>query len=212
MAGFSAMRAMSRRNDDPAAASRPFDAERDGFVMGEGAGILVMEREEHARKRGATILAEFAGSGETCDAHHVTAPRPDGAGASGAMRVALADAGADASQVNYFNAHGTSTPHNDAAETNALKSVFGEDMPLVTSTKSMTGHLLGAAGAIEAIACILSIRNGVIPPTINYENPDPDCQVNLVANEAREAEVEIAMSNSLGFGGHNASIILRRYE
>jgi 3-oxoacyl-[acyl-carrier-protein] synthase II len=212
MAGFSAMRAMSRRNDDPERASRPFDADRDGFVMGEGAGIVALESEKHAKARGAEILAVLAGSGETCDAYHVTAPRPDGSGAATAMRLALEEAGANTDAIDYFNAHGTSTKHNDASETMALKLVFGENMPLVSSTKSMIGHLLGAAGAVEGIACIQAIREGIIPPNINYETPDPECDVNLVANEAREAKIEMAMSNSLGFGGHNASIILKRYE
>jgi 3-oxoacyl-[acyl-carrier-protein] synthase II len=211
MAGFCAMKALSRRNDDPAAASRPFDADRDGFVMGEGAGIIVLEAEEHARARGAEILGEYGGHGETCDAYHITSPLPDGSGAAAAMRIALADAGVAPGEVGYFNAHGTSTKYNDAAESLALRSVFGEAMPPVSSTKSMVGHLLGAAGAVEAIACWLAIRDGILPPSINYNTPDPDCQVNLVANEAREADVAIAMSNSLGFGGHNVSIIVKRY-
>jgi 3-oxoacyl-[acyl-carrier-protein] synthase II len=212
LAGFGAMRALSTRNEEPERASRPFDAERDGFVMAEGAGVLVLESEEHARRRGAEILAEVAGVGATCDAYHVAAPLPDGSGPAAAMRAALADAGINASEVDYYNAHGTSTKLNDASECLSLKSVFGEDMPPVSSTKSMTGHLLGAAGAIEAIACVMTLRDGVIPPNINYENPDPECALNLVANEAREANVAIALSNSLGFGGHNASIVFKRYE
>jgi 3-oxoacyl-[acyl-carrier-protein] synthase II len=212
MAGFCAMRAMSRRNDEPERASRPFDADRDGFVMGEGSGVVVLESEEHARKRGAKILADLAGFGETSDAYHVTAPLPDGAGAAAAMRIALDEARVNVEEVDYFNAHGTSTRHNDISEAIALRKVFGESMPPVSSTKSMMGHLLGAAGAVEAIVCILSVLHGILPPSINYETPDPECIVNLVANHAREAKVEIAMSNSLGFGGHNASILFRRYN
>ena len=211
IAGFAAMRAISRRNDAPEKASRPFDKDRDGFVLADGAGILVLESEAHARARGADILGEVAGMGETCDAYHITAPREDGSGAAEAMRVALAEAGVNPDQIVYYNAHGTSTHHNDPMECRALRTVFGEPGPLVSSTKSMTGHLLGAAGAIEAIACLMTIRHGVIPPNINYETPDPECPVNLVANAAREAHVAIAMSNSLGFGGHNASIIFKSY-
>ncbi len=212
MAGFCAMKAMSRRNDEPQRASRPFDLDRDGFVMGDGAGIVVLESEQHAKARGAAILGVVAGVGETCDAYHITAPLPDGSGAMGAMRAALTDAQIEASQVDYFNAHGTSTKHNDSAESLALVNVFGEGMPPVSSTKSMTGHLLGAAGSLEAIICMLAIRDGVLPPSINYDTPDPECPVNLIANEAREGKVAIAMSNSLGFGGHNASLILKRYD
>lgn len=212
MAGFSALKVLSCRNDAPERASRPFDADRDGFVMGEGAGILVLESQEHARKRGAQILGEVAGYGESCDAYHITAPRPDGSGAVAAMEAALRDARMDPSEVDYFNAHGTSTKYNDMSEALALKTVFGEDMPPVSSTKSMIGHLLGAAGAVEAVACLLAIRDGILPPSINYETPDPECMVNLVANEAREADTAVAMSNSLGFGGHNASIILKPYD
>lgn len=212
MAGFCAMKAMSRRNDEPERASRPFDIDRDGFVMGDGAGIVVLESEDHAKARGAQILGEVAGAGETCDAYHITAPLPDGAGATGAMRAALAQAQVEPSAIDYFNAHGTSTKHNDSAESLALRDVFGEKMPPVSSTKSMTGHLLGAAGSLEAIICMLAIRDGVLPPSINYDTPDPECPVNIVANEAREAKVAIAMSNSLGFGGHNASLILKRYD
>lgn len=212
LAGFSSMKALSRRNDEPERASRPFDADRDGFVMGEGAGILVLESEAHAKARGAEILGEVAGYAESCDAFHVTAPREDGSGAARAMRNALLDARVDPEAVGYFNAHGTSTKYNDLAESRALLTVFGESMPPVSSTKSMIGHLLGAAGAVEAIACLMAIREGVIPPSINYETPDPECPINIVANEARKADVEIAMSNSLGFGGHNSSLILKRYE
>ena len=212
MAGFCAMKAMSRRNEEPQRASRPFDLDRDGFVMGDGAGIVVLESEAHAKARGAAILGEVAGFGETCDAHHITAPVPDGSGAIGAMRAALADAGLTPDRVDYFNAHGTSTKHNDASESMALRAVFGDTMPPVSSTKSMTGHLLGAAGSLEAILCLLAIRDGVLPPSINYDTPDPECSVNIIANQAREAKVAIAMSNSLGFGGHNASLILKRYD
>lgn len=210
--GFAAMKALSRRNDEPERASRPFDADRDGFVMSEGAGMLLLESEEHARARGAEVLCEVAGYGETCDAYHVVAPRPDGSGAAEAMRIAIEDAQLNPEDVDYFNAHGTSTKYNDIAESLALRAVFGHDMPPVSATKSMIGHLLGAAGAVEAIACILSILHGVIHPSINYETPDPECPVNVVASEAREARVDVAMSNSLGFGGHNASIVLKKYE
>jgi 3-oxoacyl-[acyl-carrier-protein] synthase II len=212
IAGFSAMKALSCRNDEPHRASRPFDVDRDGFVMAEGAGILVLESEEHAQARGANILGEVAGQGETCDAYHIVAPRPDGSGAEVAMKNALADAELEATDVDYFNAHGTSTKYNDMAEAQALKRVFGEQMPPVSSTKSMTGHLLGAAGAVEAIACLLAIRDGILPPNVNYDTPDPECLVNIVANEARQAPVKVAMSNSLGFGGHNSTLIFRKYE
>ncbi|MFP4173095.1 MAG: beta-ketoacyl-ACP synthase II [Candidatus Hydrogenedentota bacterium] len=212
MASFSAMKALSCRNDEPERASRPFDRDRDGFVMGEGGGALVLESEEHARKRGAEILGEIAGMADTCDAYHITAPRPDGSCASGAMRLALEDANVEPSAIGYFNAHGTSTKLNDAAETLALKTVFGEAMPPVSSTKSMIGHLLGAAGAVEALACLLAVRDGVLPPSINYDTPDPECDINIVANEAREARIDFAMSNSLGFGGHNSSLVIARYE
>lgn len=212
VAGFAAMKALSTRNDDPQRASRPFDADRDGFVIAEGAGIIVLESEEHARARGAEILGVVAGMGETCDAYHITSPRPDGEAAVAAMRKALDAAGVRPEQVGYYNAHGTSTKYNDSSETLALKKVFGDSMPPVSSTKSMTGHLLGAAGSVEAIACLLAIRHGVLPPNINFETPDPECEVNLVANEAREADIAIAMSNSLGFGGHNAAIVLTSYD
>ena len=211
VAGFISMRAMSTRNDAPEQASRPFDKDRDGFVLGEGAGALVIESEEHAKARGAEILAEVGGMGETCDAFHLVAPREDGSGAARAIQFALEDAGIQPEDIDYFNAHGTSTRYNEVAEAKSLRTVFGDNMPLVSSTKSMTGHLLGAASAIEAIACIQSIRSGVIPPSINFETPDPECEVNLVANEAREADVAIALSNALGFGGHNAALVLRRY-
>lgn len=211
LAAFSAMKALSTRNDEPQRASRPFDRDRDGFVMGEGAGIVVLESEDHARARGAEILGVLAGYGETCDAYHVTAPTPDGSGAAGAMEAALRDARVSADRIDYFNAHGTSTKYNDMAESLALRRVFGDASPPVSSTKSMIGHLLGAAGAVEAIICLLAIRDGILPPSINYETPDPDCPVNIVANEAREAPVAFAMSNSLGFGGHNASLIISDY-
>ena len=213
VAGFAAIKALSRRNDDPEHASRPFDADRDGFVIGEGAGIVVLESEEHAKARGAEILCELAGYGETCDAYHVVAPRPDGSGAAGAMKFALDDAEMNPEEVSYFNAHGTSTKYNDIAESMALTTIFGTDsMPPVSSSKSMIGHLLGAAGAVEAVACALSIRDNIIHPSVNFEKVDPECPVNIVANEAREADVRVTMSNSLGFGGHNASLIFKRYE
>ncbi|MFP6581301.1 MAG: beta-ketoacyl-ACP synthase II [Candidatus Hydrogenedentota bacterium] len=210
--GFAAMRATSNRNDEPERASRPFDADRNGFVMAEGAGILILESETHAKARGANIIAEVGALGESCDAFHMTAPLADGSGGAKAMQSALDESRIDAGDVTYFNAHGTSTQLNEPGETKALNTVFGEEMPLVTSTKSMTGHLLGAASAIEGISCVLSIRDSIIPPTINYETPDPECMVNLVANEARESAVEIAMSNSLGFGGHNATLIVKKYH
>ena len=212
MAAFGAMRALSCRNDEPERASRPFDADRDGFVMGEGAGILVLESEAHARARGAEILGVVAGAGETCDAYHITAPRPDGSGAVGAMRAALRAAKLNPGDVDYFNAHGTSTKYNDMAESIALRVVFDDSMPPLSSTKSMIGHLLGAAGAVEAIACIKSIETGVMHPSINFETPDPECPVNLIVGSAREGKVDVAMSNSLAFGGHNASLILTRYN
>jgi 3-oxoacyl-[acyl-carrier-protein] synthase II len=212
VAGFAAIKALSRRNDDPLRASRPFDLDRDGFVIGEGAGLLVLESEEHAKARGAAILAEIAGYGETCDAFHITAPRPDGSGAAGAMNIALSDARVNPEDVDYFNAHGTSTKYNDISEALALKTVFGDNMPPVSSSKSMIGHLLGAAGAVEAVACVLSIQSGVLHPNVNYETPDPECPINVIANEAREADVRVIMSNSLGFGGHNASLIIRKYD
>ena len=212
MAGFCAMKALSTSNDEPERASRPFDKDRNGFVMGEGGAVLVLESEAHARARGAEILGEIAGLGETCDAYHITAPRPDGSGAAAAMRAALQQAALNPEDVDYFNAHGTSTKLNDAGECRALQSVFGDAMPPASSTKSMIGHLLGAAGAVEAVVCIMAIREGVLPPNINYDTPDPECRLNIVANEARDASIAVAMSNSLGFGGHNASLIFSRYE
>ena len=212
---FCAMRALStKRNDEPEKASRPFDAERDGFVMGDGAGILVLEALEHAKARGATIHAEVVGYGATDDASHITLPAPGGRGAVESMRVAIADAGLTTEDVDYINAHGTSTPPNDRSETAAIKTLFGERayrIP-VSSTKSMTGHLMGAGGGIEAIATIQAIKNGIVPPTINQEHPDPDCDLDYVPNEARNHQVTVGMSNSFGFGGHNATLVFRRYE
>ncbi|MBI2434060.1 MAG: beta-ketoacyl-ACP synthase II [Candidatus Hydrogenedentes bacterium] len=209
--GFNVMKALSTRNEEPERASRPFDLERDGFVMGEGAGCLVLESEEHAKARGAAIFGEVLGMGETCDAYHITAPRPDGSGPAAAMRAALTESQLIPADIDYYNAHGTSTKLNDASECLALKNVFGEETPPVSSIKSMIGHLLGAAGAVEAISCVLAIRDKLLPPNINYETPDPECDVNIVANQAWERDISTAMSSSLGFGGHNAAIILRRY-
>jgi 3-oxoacyl-[acyl-carrier-protein] synthase II len=207
---FSTMHAMSRRNDDPQHASRPFDKDRDGFVLSEGAAVVILEEREHALARGARILAELVGYGATADAYHITSPSPEGEGNARAMRMALADAGIEPSGVDYINAHGTSTQPNDREETAAIKQVFGDHARrlLVSSTKSMTGHLLGAAGALEAIACILAINNGCVPPTINYVTPDPALDLDYVPNKARPATVRTALSNSMGFGGHNASLIL----
>ena len=213
VAAFNVMGAISTRNEEPERASRPFDRTRDGFVMGEGAGILVLERLEHAQARGARIYAEVVGYGASADAYHITAPLENGEGAALAMRRALADAGLSPREVDYINAHGTGTPLNDKSETQAIKAVFGEaayDVP-ISSTKSMIGHLLGAAGAVEAIVCIRAITDGVIPPTINYEHPDPECDLDYVPNTARRRPVRVAMSNSFGFGGHNACVIFRRY-
>ena len=212
--GFNALKALSTRNDEPARASRPFDKERDGFVIGEGAGIVILEELEHARARGARIYAEVAGYGYNGDAYHITAPSPDGDGAIRCMRMALRDAGMVPGDVDYINAHGTSTDLNDASETIAIKGVFGEkafEVP-VSSTKSMIGHLLGAAGAVEAIFSILAIRDQVCPPTINYENPDPDCNLDYVPNTARKRAINVTMSNSFGFGGTNAVLIFKRFE
>ncbi|MBI1869654.1 MAG: beta-ketoacyl-ACP synthase II [Chlamydiae bacterium] len=214
LGGFCAMHALSTRNDDPLRASRPFDRQRDGFVMGEGAGILILEELEHAKKRGARIYAELIGYGLTGDAYHMTAPAPDGEGATRCMKMALEDAEINPLDVDYINAHGTSTALNDKLETQAIKQVFKESAKKVpiSSTKSMTGHLLGAAGSVELIVCSLVIRDGVIPPTINYQYPDPDCDLDYVPNQARKAKVNIALSNSLGFGGHNATLIIKRFE
>ena len=213
-AGFCSMKAMSTRNEEPHRASRPFDRDRDGFVMGEGAAVVVLEREEHARKRGAPILCEFAGYGATGDAFHITAPTPDGDGAARCMERALRDAGLMPGEIQYINAHGTSTPPNDRTETVAVKRVFGEHAHrlMLASTKSMTGHLLGAAGALEAAVCVLVISRGIVPPTINYENPDPECDLDCVPNQARKARVTGALSNSMGFGGHNATLAFRVLE
>lgn len=214
LAGFCSMKALSTRNDAPEKASRPFDKERDGFIMAEGSGILVIEELEHARKRGAEIYAELIGYGASADAHHLTAPAPGGEGAARCMQMALDDAGIGPEDVDYINAHGTSTPLNDKFETMAIKTVFGdtaEKVP-VSSTKSMHGHLLGAAGGVESIACLLAMRENLIPPTINYEVPDPDCDLDYVPNQAREASVDIALSNSFGFGGHNGTLIFRRFS
>ena len=212
--GFCAMKAMSTRNDDPVHASRPFDAERDGFVMAEGAGVLVLEELEHAQKRGANIIAEIIGYGATGDAYHITSPAPGGAGAARAMKMAIGHAQINPSDIDYINAHGTSTPLNDKFETAAIKSVFGDDAynVSISSTKGMTGHPLGAAGGIETIACIQAIRNGVIPPTINYENPDPECDLDYTPNNAKEQDVKIAMNTNLGFGGHNAVVLVKAFE
>ncbi len=211
--GFAACKALSTRNDDPQGASRPFDATRDGFVIGEGAAVLVLEELEFARARGARILAEVVGYGMSADAYHMTQPAPEGRGAFRAMRAALADAGVEPGGVSYINAHGTSTVHNDRNETTAIKTLFGEQayrLP-ISSTKSMTGHLLGAAGAVEAMFCIQAIRDSQVPPTINYETPDPECDLDYVPNRSREHRVDVALSNSFGFGGHNASLVIRRF-
>ena len=214
IAGFCQMKAMSTRNDDPTKASRPFDAERDGFVCGEGGGLVVLESLEHARKRDARIYAEVVGYGMTGDAHHMTAPDPEGDGAARAMTAALRDAALEPSAVGYINAHGTSTPYNDKFETIAIKRVFGDHAKklAVSSTKSMTGHLLGAAGGIEAIATAFSLYHGVLPPTMNYEKPDPDCDLDYIPNQARKQDVEVALTNAFGFGGTNATLVLKKYR
>ncbi len=213
-AGFCNMKAMSTNNDDPKNASRPFDAERDGFVMGEGAGFVVLEELEHAKKRGANIICEVVGYGITNDAYHMTSPIPGGEGGAKAMEFALKSAEITPDKVDYINAHGTSTKYNDSFETEAIKKTFGEHAKklMVSSTKSMTGHLLGAAGGIEAIVCALALKEGFVPATINYKTPDPECDLDIVPNEGRIADIEYAMSNSLGFGGHNASIVLKKYN
>ena len=212
--GFNAMMALSTRNDDPKTASRPFDKERDGFVMGEGSGALFLEEYEHAKKRGATIYAEVVGSGLTADAHHITAPHPDGLGACNVMRLAIEDADVKVSDIDYINVHGTSTPLGDIAETKAIKSLFGKHAYNlnISSTKSMTGHLLGAAGVIEAIACIMAVKENVIPPTINHKTDDPeiDNKLNLTLNKAEKRMVNYALSNTFGFGGHNASVVFKK--
>lgn len=213
-AGFCAMKAMSTRNDDPEHASRPFDMERDGFVMGEGSGIVVLESLEHALHRGAHIYAELVGYGLSCDAYQTTAPLPDGSGAANAMLMAIKDAKLLPGDIDYINAHSPSTPLGDKGEVAAIKSVFNEraySIP-ISSTKSMTGHLLGAAGAVEFIACVLTILEGIIPPTINYKNPDPECDIDCVPNEPRKDKVNVALTNAFGFGGHNATLTIKRYE
>jgi len=212
--GFCALRALSKRNNDPKRASRPFDRDRDGFIMAEGCGLVVMETLEHAKKRNAQINAEIIGFGMTCDAYHITAPDPDGEGAARAMSLALADAKINPEEVDYINAHGTSTKLNDKIETLSMKRAFGlhAKKVMVSSTKSVTGHLLGAAGGVEFLACCLAIRDQVVPPTINYENPDPECDLDYVPNIARKAQVDTCMSNSLGFGGHNASLIVKKFK
>jgi 3-oxoacyl-[acyl-carrier-protein] synthase II len=214
VAGFASMKALSRRNDQPAGASRPFDRDRDGFVLGEGAGIVVMETLEHATARGARVHAEMVGYGMSADAHHMTAPDPEGEGAAMSMMLALKDARLGTADIDYISAHGTSTPYNDKIETIAIKSVFKDHayrIP-VSSAKSMVGHLLGAAGAVELLACILSIKSGEIHPTINLQNPDPDCDLDYVPNKSRRVAVRAALSNSFGFGGHNVSLIVRAYD
>jgi 3-oxoacyl-[acyl-carrier-protein] synthase II len=214
IAGFSAMKAMSTRNDEPEKASRPFDAGRDGFVPSEGGGILVLEALDHAVRRDARIYGEIIGYGMSGDAHHMTAPDPEGDGATRAMALALRDARVAADEVGYINAHGTSTPYNDRFETLAIKRVFADHARrlAVSSTKSMTGHLLGAAGGVEAIATVLALHHGVLPPTINYETPDPDCDLDYVPNQARKQDVEVALSNAFGFGGTNATLVFRKYR
>jgi len=208
------MRALSTRNDEPQKASRPFDAKRDGFVVGEGAGILTLEELEHALSRDAPIYAEVSGYGMSGDAYHITATSPGGEGAARCMRMALEDAGVKPEEVDYINAHGTSTDYNDLAETQAIKTVFGDHayQLAVSSIKSMIGHLLGAAGAVEAAATVLSIKEGMIPPTINYEYPDPECDLDYVPNQGRRAEIRYALSNSFGFGGTNACLLMKRFD
>ncbi len=212
VAGFSSAKALSFRNDDPTSASRPFDAERDGFVIGEGSGVLVLETLAHAKARSATIHAEIIGYGTTCDAHHITSPTPGGLGGAEAIRLAIQDGKLNQSDIDYINAHGTSTPANDSNETSAIKNVLGDRAKqiAISSTKSMTGHLLGGSGGIEAVACVLSITNGFIPPTINYANPDPNCDLDYVPNTARDKKIRVALSNSFGFGGHNVCLAFRK--
>ncbi|KGG30251.1 3-oxoacyl-(acyl-carrier-protein) synthase [Prochlorococcus sp. MIT 0702] len=212
VAGFASAKALSFRNDDPATASRPFDAERDGFVIGEGSGVLVLESLEHAKNRDATIHAEIVGYGMTCDAHHITSPTPGGVGGAEAIRLALQEGQLDPTSVDYINAHGTSTPANDSNETAAIKNALGErayQIP-VSSTKSMTGHLLGGSGGIEAVACVLALQHGMVPPTINYINPDPECDLDYVPNMARDHRLGVVLSNSFGFGGHNVCLAFRQ--
>jgi beta-ketoacyl-acyl-carrier-protein synthase II len=214
VAAFDRVGAMSRRNEDYSMTPQPFDKNRDGLVMGEGAAVLVLETESHARARGANILAELAGYGATADAFHVTAPHENGEGGSAAMRMALASARAAVDDLGYINAHGTGTPLNDQSETRAIKAAFGEkayEIP-ISSTKSMTGHMMGATGALEAIFCVLAVRDGVLPPTIHYETPDPECDLDYIPNEAREKKINLALSNAFGFGGHNAVLAIRKYN
>jgi 3-oxoacyl-[acyl-carrier-protein] synthase II len=212
--GFCAMKAMSTRNDDPKHASRPFDKERDGFVMGEGSGVLVLEELEHAKARGARIYCEFAGYGNTADAHHLTAPSPGGEGASRCMRMALRNGGLNPEDISYINAHGTSTPQGDISETQAIKTVFGEHARkvAVSSTKGATGHMLGAAGAVEMIVCAKALQTDIVPPTINYEVPDPECDLDYVPNTARHIKVDAIVNNSFGFGGHNATLVAKKFK
>jgi 3-oxoacyl-[acyl-carrier-protein] synthase II len=212
--GFCALKALSTRNDEPERASRPFDLERDGFVMAEGCGLVVLENLEHARKRKANIYAEFCGYGMSCDAYHITAPDPDGEGAAQAMIEALKDAEVNPEDVDYINAHGTSTKLNDKIETLAIKRALGAHAKktMVSSTKSMTGHLLGAAGGVEFVVCVLAIKDSIVPPTINYEYPDPECDLDYVPNTARKTEVDVCLSNSLGFGGHNATLAVKKFK
>jgi 3-oxoacyl-[acyl-carrier-protein] synthase II len=215
IAGFSAMRALSRRNDDPEAASRPFDSGRDGFVMGEAGAVVVLEELEHARARGAKIYAELLGYGVSSDARHITEPDPSGVNPARAMTMAFGDASVDPGEIDYINAHGTSTPLGDAAETRVIKLALGEENARktpVSSTKGATGHCLGAAGAVEAMFSILAVDRGVLPPTINYEDPDPECDLDYIPNESRKADVRTSVSNSFGFGGHNATVVFRRFE
>ena len=214
LAGFASARALSTRNDEPQKASRPFDKDRDGFVMGEGSGILILEELEHALARGATIYGEMVGYAMTCDAYHMTAPVPDGAGATRAMELALKDGGISPEQVTYINAHGTSTAANDVTETKAIKKALGDRAYAiaVSSTKSMTGHLLGGSGGIEAVATLMAIANDRIPPTLNLDNPDPDCDLDYVPYESRPLEIDVALSNSFGFGGHNVTLVFRKYR
>ena len=214
VAGFSVMKALSTRNDEPEKASRPFDAKRDGFVIAEGAGILILEELTHAQKRGAKVYAELIGYGATCDAYHMTAPSPDGEGAASCMKLALEDANIAPNEVDYINAHGTSTPLNDVAETKAIKKVFGEHAYklMVSSTKSMTGHLLGGAGGLEAVITVKALETGIVPPTINLEEPDPECDLDYVPNQARRANIKVAMSNAFGFGGTNACLVFKKWE
>lgn len=214
IAGFAIMKALSTRNDEPEKASRPFDAQRDGFVIAEGCGILILEELEHALRRGAKIYAEIIGYGMNADAYHMTAPSPNGEGAAECMELALKDAEITPEQVDYINAHGTGTPLNDVAETKAIKAVFGDHAYklLVSSTKSMTGHLLGGAGGLEAVLTVLTIYEGIVPPTINLENPDPECDLDYVPNQARKANIRVALSNSFGFGGTNATLVFKKWE